>query len=897
MSWKRFFRRRYWDREREREIAAYIEFETADNIERGMSAEEARYAALRKLGNTTLIREEIYNMNSIGILEVLWQDLRYGARGLRLSPGFTTVAVLSLALGIGANTAIFQLLDAVRLRLLPVKDPQQLVEVSIINRHHRTGSATGRRSSLTNPQWEQIRDRQQVFSRVAAWGDKTFNTAPGGEAQNVEGLLVSGDFFNTLGVPAVLGRVFTSTDDRRGCGSSGAVISYTFWQRKFGGNAGALGRKLTLNGHPFEVIGITPPSFFGVDVGQRFDVAVPICSEPLLEPDMNSLDKRHYWWLAAIGRLKPGISAEQAQAQLKAISPAVFQSTIPSTYDSGDVRNYLTFRLGATPAGSGVSSIRGTVETPLILLLSIAGLVLLIACANLANLMLARASVREREIAVRLALGASRPRLIFQLLSESLLLAFTGATLGVVLAQVLSRLLVLFMSGSNPSVFLELSPDWRVLGFTAALALLTCVLFGLTPALRATKTSTSAAMKTGGRGMTASHERFGLRRLLVVLQVAFSLVLLVSALLFVRSLTNLLTLDAGFQQDEILITDLDMTRFGFSSDRQRATNQDILERIRRVPGVESAAIVENPPVIGGTWNERVFLEGRENQRETIYFNCVSDDYFKTLNISRLAGRDFNSSDTPASPKVAIVNEAFARKFTGGANPIGKHFRIQGNPGAPEPFYQIIGLVKSSKYRNMREEFIPVIFKSESQIEEPDNDPSILIRFNTSFSALTSSIKRVINDVNPSITLSFKIFKASIREGLLVERLMATLSSFFGFLAVTLATVGLYGVIAYMVTRRRNEIGIRMALGADRPAVVRMVIREAVVLLSIGLLIGTVLALFAARAANSLLFGLKSWDPTSLMIAIAALASITLIASYVPALRAARLDPMTALREE
>ncbi len=897
MPWKRFFRRRAWDREREQEIAAYIEFETADNIARGMSAEEARYAALKKFGNTTRIREEIYNMNSIGILEAFWQDLRYGARGLRLSPGFTIVAILSLALGIGANTAIFQLLDAVRLRLLPVKDPQQLAEVSITNRQHFTGNITGRRSSLTNPQWEQIRDRQQVFSQVAAWGDKTFNLAPSGEAQNAEGLFVSGDFFNTLGVPAVLGRVFTAGDDRRGCGSSAAVISYAFWQRKFGEDPGAIGRKLMLDGHPFEIIGVAPASFFGVDIGHKFDVAIPICSEPLLEPDRNSLDKRYYWWLAAIGRLKPGVSMEEAQAQLKAISPAIFQSTIPSTYDSGDVRNYLTFRLGASSAGSGVSSIRRTYETPLILLLSIAGLVLLIACANLANLMLARASAREREIAVRLALGGSRPRLLFQLLSESFLLASIGAALGAVLAQVLSRFLVLFMSGSSEPLFLELSPDWRVLGFTAALATLTCILFGLTPALRATGTSPSMAMKTGGRGMTASRERFGLGRLLVVSQVALSLVLLVGALLFVRSLANLLTLDAGFQQDGILITNLDMKRFGFSADRQRAVNDDILERLRRIPGVESAAIFGITPVRGSLWNEWVLLEGRENQRKSVCFDRVSDGYFKTLGIPRLAGRDFNNSDTPASPKVVIVNEAFARKFNGGANPIGKRFRIQGDPGAPEPFYQIIGLVKSSKYRNMREEFVPVVFESESQIEEPDGAPSFFIRSNTSLSALTPSIKRVINEVNPSITLSFEVFKTDVREGLLRERLMATLSGFFGFLAVTLATVGLYGVIAYSVTRRRNEIGIRMALGADRPAVIAMVLREAAMLLLIGLLVGTVLASFATRAVSSFLFGLKPWDPITLVIAIASLASIALIASYVPALRAARLDPMTALREE
>ena len=897
MSWKRFFRRRYWDREREGEIAAYIELETADNIERGMTAEEARYAALRKFGNTTLIREEIYNMNSISFLEAFWQDLRYGVRGLRMSLGFTTVAVLSLALGIGANTAIFQLLDAVRLRLLPVKDPQQLAEVSITNFQHANGNFNGRRPNLTNSQWEQIRIRQQVFSGMAAWGDKTFNLAPGGEAQKVQGLFVSGDFFNVLGVPAMLGRVFTAADDRRGCGLPGAVISYAFWQRKFGGDAGAIGRKLTLDEHPVEIIGVTPASFFGVDVGQRFDVAVPICSEPLLEPNRNALDKRHYWWLAAIGRLKPGISMKQAQTHLQTISPEIFQVTVSPTYNPEDVQNYLKFQLGAFPAGSGVSYLRETYDTPLLLLLSTAGLVLLIACANLANLMLARASTREREIAVRLALGASRSRLIVQMLSESLLLAFAGAALGVALAQALSRFLVSFMSSSNEPLFLELSPDWRVLGFTAALAMLTCFLFGLTPALRATGTSPSAAMKAGGRGMTASRERFGLRRLLAVSQVALSLVLLVGALLFVRSLTNLLTLDAGFQQDGILITDLDMRKFSFPVDRQRAVNEDILERLRRVPGVESAAITNMIPAGGSLWNERIVLEGKESQKAFANFNRVSGDFFRTLGIPRLAGRDFNSSDTPTSPKVAIVNEAFARKFTGSANPIGKRFRIEGSPGEPEPFYEIVGLVKDTKYRDLREQLAPIIFESESQIEEPDGNPSFLIRSNVSLTVLISSIKRVVNDVNPSITLSFEVLKTGIRGGLLRERLMATLSSFFGVLAVTLATVGLYGVIAYMVVRRRNEIGIRMALGADRPAVIVMVIREAAILLLIGLLIGTILALFAARAANSLLFGLKSWDPITLVIAIALLASITLIASYVPALRAARLDPMTALREE
>ncbi len=898
MSWSRFFRRSHWDEERAREIDAYIEFETAENVARGMAAEEARYVAIRKFGNPTLVREEIYRMNSIGFIETLWQDLRYGARGLRLSPGFAVVAIVSLALGIGANTAIFQLFDAVRLRLLPVKDPQQLVDVKLASGIGDRGPSdkVGRHSNLTYAVWEQIRAHQQVFSGVAAWSNSSFNLAPRGEARNVEGLYVSGDFFRVLGVRPVLGRVFSAADDRRGCGSPGAVISDAFWQREYGGKTRVVGRKLTLNGHPFDIIGIMPASFFGVDVGHQFDVAVPICSEPLLEPAENAVNKRTYWWLAVLGRLKRGVSMPQASAQLKVISSSIFQATVP-VYNPQDVKGYLNLQLEADPAGNGLSSIRGRYEAPLILLLSIAGLVLLIACANLANLMLARASTREREIAVRLALGASRRRLIFQLLSESLLLAFSGAALGIALARVSSRFLVLFINVPTDPIFLNISPDWRVLGFTTALAVLTCLLFGLTPALRATHIEPSAAMKAGGRGLSASRERFGLRRFLVVSQVALSLVLLTGALLFVRSLDNLLTVDAGFQENGILIANLDMSRLGFSATRQRVMNEELLTRLRHVTGVESAAMFSNEPAGGNNWNELVMLEGKENQKKPIYFDRVSDGYFRTLSIPRIAGRDFNEDDTPTSPKVAIVNEAFARKYARGANPIGMRFRIEGSPGEPEPFYQIVGLVKDTKYLNLRQEFVPIIYESESQRADPDSEPSFFIHSSLPSLNLISSVKKAADGVEPNATMSFGSFKTDIRERLLPERLMATLSSFFGFLAAVLATVGLYGVMAYMVARRRNEIGIRMALGADQVAVVSMVLREAAGLLVIGLAVGIGLTLIAARGASSLLFGVPSWDPVSLSIAVASLAVIGLVASSFPAARAARLNPMAALREE
>ena len=898
MSWKRFFRRSEWDAERKREIDAYLEIETAENVARGMSEEEARYAARRKFGNPTLIREEIYRMNSIGLLETLWQDLRYGVRGLRSSPGFTAVAILSLALGIGANAAIFQLFDAVRLKLLPVKNPQQLAEVKIADQHdYFRGNSTGRRPNLTNALWEQIRAHQQVFSGITAFGDSTFNVAPRGEVRNVSGLFVSGGFFQVLGVPRVIGRVFTDRDDQLGCGSPGVVLSYSFLQREFGGAASAVGRKLTLNGQPFQVIGITPASFFGVNVGRRFDMAVPICSEPLLEADRDAVSKRNYWWLAAIGRLRPGISAEQANAQLNAISPGIFQATLPTAYNAEDAKNYLSFRLGAFPDGGGFSSVGATYDTPLILLLAIAGLVLLIACVNLANLMLARATVRGREIAVRLAIGASRLRIIRQLLSESMLLASFGAAAGIILAQIVSRFLILFISSSGNQVVLNTAPDWRVLGFTAALAIVTCVLFGLTPAVRATHVDPSAAMRAGGHALSVNRERFGLRRCLAVFQVALSLVLLAGALLFVRSLNNLLTLNAGFQQDGILTAHLDMANRDLPAGRQRVFNRDMLERLRHAPGVDAAAIVEIEPGTESYWHEYVTMRGKDDEKQVVDLNRVSDGFFKTLRIPELAGRDFDEHDTLASPKVAVVNETLARRIGGDASPLGKSFRILENPGEPEAWYKIVGLVKDTKYGSLREEFAPIVFLPESQSEEPNRAPTVFMRSNISLSALTASVKRSISSIDPNLTFSFGVFKTDIREELLPERLMATLSSFFGFLAVVLASVGLYGVMAYMMTRRRKEMGIRIALGADGAAVLSMALREAATLLAIGLALGLVLTLFAARTAGSLLFGVPSWDPVSLFTAVSGLAFIGLLASWVPALRASRVDPIEVLREE
>ena len=834
-------------------------------------------------------------MSSLGFAGTIWQDLRYGARLLRLNPVFTLVATLSLALGIGANTAIFQLLDAVRLRTLPVKNPQELAEVKIADRSWGSGSFSSRHPELTNPMWELIRNQQQAFSGIFAWSSDTFNLARGGQARNAQGLWVSGDAFNVLGVPPILGRVFTAADDRRGCGSPGVVISYPFWQREFGGQASAVGSKLSLDGHPFEVIGVTPAGFFGLEVGRSYDVAVPICSEPVIKGEYTRLDMRHGWWLAITGRLKPGWTLTRASAQVRTISRSVFEPTVPPIYNPDGVKHYLDYKLGAFPGGTGLSSLREDYEKPLWLLLSIAGLVLLIACANLANLMLARASAREREIAVRLAIGASRLRLIRQLLAESLLLAFLGAVVGALLAGVLSQSLVSFLSTEGSQLFLDLQPDWRVLGFTAGLAVLTTVLFGLAPALRATRSAPGAVLKAGGRAMTASRERFGLRRVLVVSQVALSLVLLVGALLFVRSLRNLVTLNAGFQQDGIVIAQLDFTRLNMPKERRLVFRQELIDRIQGIPGVQGAAGASVIPISGGGWNQNILVDRK--MKGLSWLARITPGYFKTLGTPFLAGRDFDDHDSLNAPKAAIVNETFASKILGGGSPLGKTFRLEMGPGEPDPVYQVVGLVKDTKYLHLKEDATSIAFFPAAQDADPDSGAQMLVRANTPLVGLIASVKRVILDRNPDIDLDFKVFKTQINESLLQERLMATLSGFFGFLAALLATIGLYGVMSYMVAQRQNEIGVRMALGANGPDVLRMILREAGLLLVIGLGAGTALAVAAGRAATSMLYGLKPHDPITMVLAIASLATVALVASYVPALRAARLEPMVALRDE
>ncbi len=830
----------------------------------------------------------------------LMQDLRYGARQLRQAPGFTAVALLSLALGIGANTAIFQLVDAVRLRTLPVDKPQELVSIDLARDSMRSGHFSTRSARLTYGHWDQIRTQQQAFSGVLAWSAARFNLASGGEGRYAEGLYVSGDFFRILGVKPVLGRTFTAQDDTGTCAGPGAVISYAFWQREYGGNPGVLSRTINLDGLPFPVLGVTPPAFFGVEVGNRYDVAIPLCADRLLAEDKQGrIPVKHAWWLSMMGRLKPGWTVERASAHLRALSPAVMQATLPPVYRAEGSKKYLANKLEATAGGTGVSYLRRRYERPLWLLLATTGLVLLIACANIANLLLARASVREREVAVRQAMGASRPRLIRQFLAESLLLAVSGAVLGGALAQVLSRGLIAFLTTADNRLFVGLGVDWRVLAFTAALAAATCILFGLMPALRATRLAPSSAMRAAGRGTTGGRERFSLRRSLVVTQIALSLVLLTGGLLFVRSLRNLVTVDPGFQAEGVLAVEVDLKRAQYSKERMPAVFDDLRERLLARPGVLSAAQVWFTPVSGSGWNNNVGPDGApaSESGKQANFNRIGPGYFKTMGTPLLAGREFTDRDTLSAPKVAIVNQEFARKMFGGANPVGRTFRLEAPAGKPEPLFQIAGLVRNTKYYELREDAVPIGFFPIAQDDDPGTGTTFVVRMAGSVGQVMNGVKAAIAEVNPAIGIDFHLLSAQLEESLQRERLMATLSGAFGLLAGLLAILGLYGVIAYMVARRRNEIGVRMALGADRGRVLRLVLREALVLLAVGLAAGALIALWAGTAAATLLFGVRPQDPATMLTAAALLAAAALAASYGPALRAARLEPMTALRDE
>jgi putative ABC transport system permease protein len=885
----RWWRRRDRERDLERELRCDLELEAAEQQEKGLSADDARFAAHKAFGNATLIKEEVRGMWGWASWEILMQDLGYALRALRRNPGFAAVAILSLALGIGANTAIFSLIDSVLLKTLPVSHPEQLLQVT----------SALYREAFSNPVWEQVRDRQQVFSSIFAYSPRRFNLASGGEARYVQGNWASGQFFETLGVRAVLGRTFTPADDKRACAGV-AVLSYDFWQRAYGGQADVLGKLISLGGHSFPIIGVTQPGFFGVDVGQRADVTAPLCTEAIIRAEDSYINERGARWLNVIGRPKPGISPSQVTAHLKTLAPEIFKATLPSTLRADYQVRYLANTFETASVASGHSNLRSQYRQALVALMVVVGLVLLIACANVANLLLARGAARQREIAIRLALGSGRARLIRQLLTESVLLSVCGAALGVLFAQWGTRLLVGLLSTTREHVVLDLAIDGRMLAFTAAVAILTGLLFGIAPALRATRVQPQAAMKANSRGVMEGG-RFGLGKALVTAQVALSLVLVVSAGLMLSTFWRLASLDAGFDRQHVLLVGVDLRNADYPQERRAAGYQEVLDRLRALPGVHSVSRSDMTPVSNSVWDSELIIDGytAKSQRDvTVNFNQVSPGYFETLGTMFVAGRDFNEHDTPQSPTVAIVNQTFVRRYLGAANPLGRTFRVMMAGNKLSAPVEIIGVVKDVIYYSLREEIPPTTYRAESQNGKPSPFTNFELRSEVGAPAdLIPVVKSAMEEVNRDITLQFTTLATQVNESLNRERLLASLSGFFGGLALLLATIGLYGVMSYNVARRRNEIGIRMALGAEQSRVLRMVLGEVAILIGIGLVIGLSVALATTRLVASFLYGIRSNDPWILSLAAGLLALVAALAGYLPARRASRFEPMTALREE
>jgi putative ABC transport system permease protein len=873
------------------EMRLHLELRAEAKQAGGMAAEGAEAAARRQFGNATRLREISREAWGWTVVDTLAQDLRYGLRTLAANPGFAATAVLSLALGIGANTAIFSLVNAVMLRSLPVEDPQRLAQV-----------VSGDSGYFTNPIWEQIRDRQNVFSGALAYSQDRFDLAAGGQSQFAEGMWVSGDFFRVLGVPAVRGRVFRKEDDRRGGGANGstAVISYRFWKGHFQKDPEVVGKTVRLNRQKFEIVGVTPPWFAGLEVDRGYDVAIPIGCEPLLHTDRSALDQRSWWWLRVLARLGPERTVQQAADRLKAMAPEVNRATLPPNWSPQDQKEYLKRPLSLRPAATGFSGTGNQYRTALFTLMGIVGLVLLIACANIANLLLARAAARRRELSVRLAIGASRARVIRQLMTESVLLAMLGAAGGLLLSIWGSRLLLGLISTTGSPLEIDVTPDVRVLGFTMGVAVLTAVLFGFAPALRATRLGLNAVLKESSRGALRGSSRFHLGKALVTGQVALSLVLLVGGGLFLGTLRNLLTVDAGFRPENILLVSGDVQQAGLGKERRLGTFRQIVERLRAVPGVVSASSSSFTPISNMIWNGDVYPEGfaagKPAGERLVYFNRVSPGYFRTVRTPLLIGRDFNEHDDLKGPRVMIIGQTTARRFFGTGNPIGKTIGMDEVPGQRD-VYQVIGVVKDIKYGQLNEETLKTAYLACAQ--DPDPWPSIVFQVRAAgpLEGLLPSIRTAISGVNGGMALEFRYFETQVRESLLQPRIVALLSTAFAALALLLAMVGLYGVTAYGVAQRQGEIGIRMALGAQRRAVIWLVLRDIVVLLAVGMALGLVASLAAGRLVTSLLYGVRSNEPAQLAATAIILAAATALAAYLPARRAARLDPVAALREE
>ena len=895
------------DEEFAEELQSHLQMHIDENIRFGMTPDQARREAILKLGGIEQTMQRWRDQRAVPFCESLCQDIRFAFRNLHKSPGFTTVAVLTLALGIGANTAIFTLLNAILLRPLPVQNPGELLLFG-------DGDGAGSTESVPDGNWtlfsysffQDFRQKDTSFSGIAAVDSTQFETKAsisGGPYQTTHVNLVSGSYFPVFGVPAFLGRTINESDDGVEGAGMVAVASYSWFQHHFNGDRSALGKIIRIQSQNYTLVGVAKPGFSGVTVGQSTDLWIPLSMEKAFSrPGWNGLGDKLFQSLYLIGRLKPGVTAAQASAETNLLFQQIVRSYLGPQPSQKHLNELAHANIQLTPGGRGVSPLRYQLSLPLRILMAIVALVLLIACANIANMLLARGVVRRHEMAVRMALGASRRRIAFQLLTESTLLAFLGAAAGVALAWKASGLLLNMARPGPDPVPLNLAPDVRVLGFTIAVTVLTSLVFGILPAFRSAGLEFTPALKDG-RGSSSVGTRGALARSLIVGQVALSVLLLVVAGLLVRSLIHLYDVDTGFDKHNVLIFSLDSSTanlpHGVDEIRSVRLQEQIEGRVQAISGVRSDGFAFFAFNDGG-WSDRVLFQGVPGtpaNRESVSFNITGNGFFSAMGIPLIEGRTFNSEDRGNSPKVAVINQTMARRFFPNSSPIGHRFAIGETPDHPGEI-EVIGVVKDSKYYTLDEG--PVMEAYFPCTQSPGFFGNFVVRYapGANPGEIISRIRPAIAEINSNILVnSVTSLEEQVDRSIAKQSLIAQLSAFFGILAVFLACIGIYGLLSYSVARRTSELGIRLALGAQSHALLWLILREYVLLMFLGFAIGIPVALSSTHILESLLYRLSPLDPTAIAIAIAGVACVTVAAGWLPARRASKINPVQALRTE
>ena len=823
----------------------------------------------------------------------IYQDLRYTARMLRKNPGFSLIVIATLALGIGANAAMFSLTDRVLLQRLPVTNPDQLVVLGT-----RDPAEPEQNESFSYPMYQDLRDRNQVFSGVIARGSAQMNVSYGDQNGRVSAELVSGNYFDVLGVRPFAGRLLTADDDRNPGAHPIAVISYGFWERRFGKDPSIIGKTILANERALTVIGVAPPSFYGVYLANAPDIWVPMMMTPVFNPlPPTRLSSRRHQWLTVMARRKDGVSMDQARASLSVLYSQIRASDaqqLSANVTPRDKDRFLARQIVLEPGSQGFQTLQRQMRTSLLLLFGATCVVLLILCANLANLMLARATVRASETAVRLALGAGRGRLLRQWLTEGLLLSLLGGMAGVFVAMWIKAGLMVFIPESTRGN-LNAPFGWRFAGFVMFSSIVVGLLFSLAPAVQAARSASAPSLHLETRSITSAGKLLSLRSGLVLLQVALSLPLLIGAVLLLRTLQNLRAVDTGFSKNDVLLAGINPSLNGYSADKSRLFFDELLRRARVLPGVKAASLATDSPLSGGWDQNGIVVEGytpREDEKMSVDVTYVSPDYFKTLDIPLSSGRDFNSQDTLGSPQVAIINEKMGQYFFPGQNPIGKRIGLEKIPDMT-----IVGVVKDAKYVSLRE---PMRRHFYTPIMQQKNilDMTLQVRASADADSVASAVRNQIRELDPHLPLyNIKTLAAEIDQSLIQERLVTWLTTSFGVLATLLVVIGLYGVLSFSVVRRTREIGIRVALGAQRRDVFLMVIKHGMILVFAGALAGVGISLALSRLMSGLLFGISPTNAVTFVAAAAGLIVVALAACYIPARRATRVDPLVALRYE